>query len=349
MLGCRCSCSPPRCAPAPACIGGGTRAPRSAHVRPQRHRTHPKPPRAHRCCHGGGAAALPPSLLAAAGGRPGRQPDGRRPRGAVRRRLEPRNRHAGAGPDQAQPGARALWLGALSALRHAHTLLHWLQVRPCSPAQCPPRPHAELATATLQPRLRPGTGAGVAHRAEAARDHLSPGGRRDSGLPARACVGTRARRLQRGAGPLFVPFECACAAAQCCLPPRLALSPLSGCAPHPTPLLGTTAPSITACHDPPPQVCSGTLEEKIYHRQIYKNYLTARVLKDPRQRRFFAAKVGAPAFWGGGGAGRQGQGQLEEGRARCLPRGQLMLRRGCVDWRRRRRTSPHPRAHARRT
>jgi hypothetical protein len=32
---------------------------------------------------------------------------------------------------------------------------------------------------------------------------------------------------------------------------------------------------------------AGTIEEKIYHRQIFKQFLTNRVLKDPRQRRFF--------------------------------------------------------------
>ena len=32
---------------------------------------------------------------------------------------------------------------------------------------------------------------------------------------------------------------------------------------------------------------SGTIEEKIYHRQIFKQYLVNRVLKDPKQRRFF--------------------------------------------------------------
>merc|ERR1712071_211840 len=32
---------------------------------------------------------------------------------------------------------------------------------------------------------------------------------------------------------------------------------------------------------------SGTIEERIYHRQIFKQYLTNRVLKDPKQRRFF--------------------------------------------------------------
>uniref|UniRef100_H0WIW2 DNA excision repair protein ERCC-6 n=1 Tax=Otolemur garnettii TaxID=30611 RepID=H0WIW2_OTOGA len=32
---------------------------------------------------------------------------------------------------------------------------------------------------------------------------------------------------------------------------------------------------------------AGTIEEKIYHRQIFKQFLTNRVLKDPKQRRFF--------------------------------------------------------------
>lgn len=32
---------------------------------------------------------------------------------------------------------------------------------------------------------------------------------------------------------------------------------------------------------------SGTIEEKIYHRQIYKQFLTNKILVDPRQRRFF--------------------------------------------------------------
>merc|ERR1719412_1409618 len=32
---------------------------------------------------------------------------------------------------------------------------------------------------------------------------------------------------------------------------------------------------------------SGTIEEKIYHRQIFKQLLINRVLKDPTQRRFF--------------------------------------------------------------
>ncbi|GAB1600830.1 SWI/SNF-related matrix-associated actin-dependent regulator of chromatin subfamily A member 5-like isoform X1 [Argonauta hians] len=34
---------------------------------------------------------------------------------------------------------------------------------------------------------------------------------------------------------------------------------------------------------------SGTIEEKIYHRQIFKQFLSNRVLKDPKQRRFFKA------------------------------------------------------------
>jgi DNA excision repair protein ERCC-6 len=32
---------------------------------------------------------------------------------------------------------------------------------------------------------------------------------------------------------------------------------------------------------------SGTIEEKMYHRQIFKQFLTNKILKDPRQRRFF--------------------------------------------------------------
>ena len=36
---------------------------------------------------------------------------------------------------------------------------------------------------------------------------------------------------------------------------------------------------------------SGTIEEKIYHRQIFKQFLTNRVLKDPRQRRFFKSNT----------------------------------------------------------
>ncbi|KAL2919631.1 DNA repair protein rhp26 [Polyrhizophydium stewartii] len=32
---------------------------------------------------------------------------------------------------------------------------------------------------------------------------------------------------------------------------------------------------------------SGTIEEKIYHRQIFKQFMTNKILKDPRQRRFF--------------------------------------------------------------
>lgn len=32
---------------------------------------------------------------------------------------------------------------------------------------------------------------------------------------------------------------------------------------------------------------AGTIEEKIYHRQIFKTFLTNKILKDARQRRFF--------------------------------------------------------------
>ncbi|ORX90662.1 hypothetical protein K493DRAFT_380445 [Basidiobolus meristosporus CBS 931.73] len=34
---------------------------------------------------------------------------------------------------------------------------------------------------------------------------------------------------------------------------------------------------------------SGTIEEKIYHRQIFKQFLTNKILKDPKQKRFFQA------------------------------------------------------------
>uniref|UniRef100_A0A1I8JJE9 DNA excision repair protein ERCC-6 n=1 Tax=Macrostomum lignano TaxID=282301 RepID=A0A1I8JJE9_9PLAT len=34
---------------------------------------------------------------------------------------------------------------------------------------------------------------------------------------------------------------------------------------------------------------SGTIEEKVYHRQIFKQFLANRILRDPRQRRFFKA------------------------------------------------------------
>ncbi|GIM09327.1 hypothetical protein Vretimale_13236, partial [Volvox reticuliferus] len=37
-------------------------------------------------------------------------------------------------------------------------------------------------------------------------------------------------------------------------------------------------------------ITAGTIEEKVYHRQIYKNFLTNKVLRDPRQKRFFTAR-----------------------------------------------------------
>jgi DNA excision repair protein ERCC-6 len=53
-------------------------------------------------------------------------------------------------------------------------------------------------------------------------------------------------------------------------------------------------------------VSAGTIEEKVYHRQVYKQFLTDRVLRDPRQRRFFKARDLADLFTladddGGGG------------------------------------------------
>ncbi|EIE27594.1 hypothetical protein COCSUDRAFT_34894 [Coccomyxa subellipsoidea C-169] len=37
-------------------------------------------------------------------------------------------------------------------------------------------------------------------------------------------------------------------------------------------------------------ITSGTIEEKVYHRQIYKQFLTEKVLQDPKQKRFFKSK-----------------------------------------------------------
>ncbi|GLJ53696.1 hypothetical protein SUGI_1145590 [Cryptomeria japonica] len=37
-------------------------------------------------------------------------------------------------------------------------------------------------------------------------------------------------------------------------------------------------------------ISRGTIEEKIYHRQIYKHFLTNKILKNPQQRRFFKAR-----------------------------------------------------------
>ena len=37
-------------------------------------------------------------------------------------------------------------------------------------------------------------------------------------------------------------------------------------------------------------ITRGTIEEKVYHRQIYKHFLTNKVLKTPQQRRFFKAR-----------------------------------------------------------
>merc|ERR1719171_1904557 len=34
-------------------------------------------------------------------------------------------------------------------------------------------------------------------------------------------------------------------------------------------------------------VLTGTIEEKIYHRQVYKHFLSQKILTDPRQRQFF--------------------------------------------------------------
>ena len=40
----------------------------------------------------------------------------------------------------------------------------------------------------------------------------------------------------------------------------------------------------------------GTIEEKMYHRQIFKHFLTDRVLRDPKQQRFFRSTDLAELF-----------------------------------------------------
>ena len=45
---------------------------------------------------------------------------------------------------------------------------------------------------------------------------------------------------------------------------------------------------VTLCTPPP--LISGTIEEKVYHRQIYKQMLTKRVLSDPRQSQAFNSR-----------------------------------------------------------
>ena len=37
-------------------------------------------------------------------------------------------------------------------------------------------------------------------------------------------------------------------------------------------------------------ITSGTIEEKMYHRQIFKMFLANKILKDPRQKRFFKSQ-----------------------------------------------------------
>ena len=37
-------------------------------------------------------------------------------------------------------------------------------------------------------------------------------------------------------------------------------------------------------------ITKGTIDEKVYHRQLYKQFLTNKVLQDPKQRKFFSAK-----------------------------------------------------------
>ena len=75
-------------------------------------------------------------------------------------------------------------------------------------------------------------------------------------------------------------------------------------------------------------MCAGTIEEKIYHRQIFKQALTNRVLSDARQRRLFSQSeltelftLGAAALPDGGGGDERGGAVLaaEDFAARTAP------------------------------
>jgi hypothetical protein len=44
-------------------------------------------------------------------------------------------------------------------------------------------------------------------------------------------------------------------------------------------------------------ITAGAVEEKIYHRQIFKQFLSNKILKDPKQRRFFKVCASAVMRW----------------------------------------------------
>jgi DNA excision repair protein ERCC-6 len=81
-------------------------------------------------------------------------------------------------------------------------------------------------------------------------------------------------------------------------------------------------------------ITAGTIEEKVYHRQIYKEFLTSKVLKDPKQRRFFKARDMADLFTfdeiaAGGGTGADAKSSNETVELFAEVEGQI--RRGDVD------------------
>lgn len=81
-------------------------------------------------------------------------------------------------------------------------------------------------------------------------------------------------------------------------------------------------------------ITAGTIEEKVYHRQIYKEFLTSKVLKDPKQRRFFKARDMADLFTfdevaAGGGTGADAKASNETVELFAEVEGQI--RRGDVD------------------
>ena len=60
---------------------------------------------------------------------------------------------------------------------------------------------------------------------------------------------------------------------------------------------------------------SGTIEEKIYHRQIYKQFLQNKILKDPKQQRFLKERSMADLFRLGAEYGNAGSSVKQQARA----------------------------------
>jgi len=70
---------------------------------------------------------------------------------------------------------------------------------------------------------------------------------------------------------------------------------------------------------------AGTIEEKIYHRQIFKQFLSNKVLKDPKQRRFFKSRDLKDLFTLGAddGIAMETAGYFEDSQSHFTPKNEL--------------------------